>query len=124
MPRPTPPRVLLVEDNTRLRRAFASYLRGEGFQVDEASDGEQGLAQMHQTLPDIVVLDLVMPVMDGRTFASACRKDPLLAPVPIVVLSGADELSEAVESVGARAGLAKPIDLDVLAAVVQRIVAA
>ena len=124
MPKAGPPRVLLVEDNSRLRRAFAGYLRGEGFEVDEAGDGQQCLAQMHQVLPDVVVLDLVMPVMDGRAFAEACKSDPRLAPVPLVVLSGADELSQAVESVGARAGLAKPIDLDVLAAVVQRIVAA
>ena len=122
--RSAPLRVLLVEDDARLRAELSEYLSEAGFVVDVAAHGEAALARMRRTPPDAVILDLGLPFMDGRTFAALCRADPWLAVVPIVVLSGRSDLAAAVEEMGARVGLAKPLDLDVLLAVVQRVTGA
>ena len=114
-------RVLVVEDDAGLRELLVEYLEEDGFVVDAAAHGQAALACMRRVLPDVVILDLALPFMDGRTFAARCRQDPWLTVVPIVLLSAQPDLSPAVEEVGARAGLAKPLDLDVLLAVIQRV---
>jgi CheY-like chemotaxis protein len=76
---------------------------------------------MRQAIPDVVVLDLLMPIMGGRAFVQACRQDARLGPVPVVLLSAAHDLTQATEEIQPRASLAKPIDLDVLLAVIDRV---
>jgi two-component system, OmpR family, phosphate regulon response regulator PhoB len=117
----TAKRVLVVEDDQRLRRLLTHYLRRVGYVVDEASDGAEGLARMASTVPDVVVLDLMMPGIGGVEFMAACRGDPRLMAVPVVVYSGAPADEESATQLGARAYLMKPVDLDVLRAVVERV---
>jgi CheY-like chemotaxis protein len=114
-------RVLVVEDERTIRRSIAGYLGDAGYTVDEASNGAEGLARMEVAIPDVVVLDLLMPVMGGRTFIQSCREQPRLATVPVILLSAAHDLTQATEQLQPRASLAKPTDLDVLLAIVDRV---
>jgi CheY-like chemotaxis protein len=117
-------RVLLVEDDDRLRVMLARYLRQSGYAVDEATNGAEGLTAMRAQVPDAVVLDVLMPEMDGPTFLSTARGDPRLAAIPVVVYSGSPADEVAATEIGARAYLMKPVDLDVLRAVLDRLTTA
>lgn len=80
-----PPEVLLVEDDRVARRSFAAVLAAEGFSVREAKDGEAGVAAFAERRPDVVVLDLMMPKMDGL---AACREIRAHdAAVPVIFLT-------------------------------------
>jgi len=112
-------RVLVVDADRDVRRSIASYLRVGGWLVDEATSGPAALDRMHQVRPDVVVLEPMLP--RGRAFVAAWRKDPRLPAVPLILLAGAPARLAAVDGLRARAGLAKPVDLDVLAAVLQHV---
>lgn len=86
--------VLVVDDDPDSRRVAAKFLKEADVQVREAADGENALMEMHRKPPDVVVLDLMMPVLDGFGVLAAMRADPVLARVPVVVLT-AKTLTEA-----------------------------
>jgi DNA-binding response OmpR family regulator len=114
-------RVLVVEDEPTLREAIAAYLKDAGFGVDQAENGVQALDKMRQTRPDVVVLDLLLPIMNAYELVPRMRSQPALAPIPVILLSAAQDLPTATEQLQPRASLAKPVDLDVLLAVVARV---
>jgi signal transduction histidine kinase len=116
-------RILIVEDDAPIQSALASLLDDEGYQVSLANDGEEALNRMEgDALPDLILLDLRMPVMDGWEFRSAQKRDSRLAQVPVVVLS-ADGSSHAA-AVSADAFLPKPLDTDQLLATIERVLSA
>lgn len=87
-PRPEQvPVVLLVEDHGDTRVMYAEFLR-TGFEILEAGDGHQALAQMQARVPDLVVTDLSLPGLDGFELITAMRKDERLRDVPVICLSG------------------------------------
>ena len=114
-------RVLIVEDEPYVRDVIAEYLEDAGYVVDEAMTGVQALECMRSVMPDLVLLDLQLPVMNGPEFVAAVRQEPGLASAAVVVLSGKSDLMHEVANLGARASLAKPVDLDILLAVVDRV---
>jgi CheY-like chemotaxis protein len=113
-------RILVVEDDPAIRQTVAEVLADEGFDVACAVNGADALAHLAAaTVPDLILLDLSMPVMDGWAFRSAQRSDPRLAQIPTVVVSashGADARSLA--ALAPDAFLAKPFDLDRLLATI------
>src|SRR3712207_3290142 len=80
-------RVLVVDDDPGVLGLVAEMLRGDGYEVETAQNGVEALAKLREHEPDVVVTDLVMPVMDGLALIKACRATRHLADVPIVVLS-------------------------------------
>ena len=114
-------RVLVVDDEPTLRDVVADYLQDSGYIVDQAEDGVRALERMRVARPDVIILDLMLPVMGARELVSAMRATPGLAAIPIVLLSAAHDLPRATEELQPRASLAKPVDLDVLLAVVARV---
>jgi CheY-like chemotaxis protein len=86
--------VLVIDDDEDSRRVAAKFLGEQSIKVRECLDGETGLAEMRQRPPDVVVLDLMMPVLDGFGVLAAMRADPLIAGIPVVVLT-AKSLTEA-----------------------------
>lgn len=108
--------VLLVEDDDHLREVTADALRDSGIDVVEAADGAQGLAAMRAELPCLVLLDLMMPVMDGWELARVMAADPMLAAVPICVVSAVAQQAPP----QARHVLSKPASLAALLAVVRQ----
>ncbi len=81
-------RILVVEDDTQAREALVSALRREGYEVMEASDGEEGLERIRRDKPDLVILDLILPRMDGL---DVCRKAREITTIPIIMLTARDE---------------------------------
>jgi CheY-like chemotaxis protein len=105
-------RLLLVEDTADLRRLFARILRGRGFEVREASDGQEALDCLSEFVPDVVVTDLMMPRLDGFELIRRLRSVPALALVPIAAMTAAatSEAEREARRAGAAAFLTKPVD--------------
>jgi DNA-binding response OmpR family regulator len=104
--------VLVVDDDPAIRGLVADALRAEGYSVDLAAHGREALEAIRARRPATVVLDLMMPVMDGFTFIEACRNEQLCDNVPIVVISAVNEALERIQAVPVRAYMAKPFDLN------------
>ncbi len=87
------PRVLVVDDDEALRDAVAEAIEMAGYEVEQAENGRDALDRMRVTSPCIVLLDLMMPVMDGWEVVSEMAKDPKLALVPVCIVSAQDRLT-------------------------------
>ena len=110
--------VLIVEDDEDLREMMAQLLTLEGFQTATVANGREALEYLHQaSKPDVILLDLMMPVMDGWEFRRQQQADPSLAPVPVIVLSALD--SNRAATLDATAFLKKPLDFDHLLSLVR-----
>ncbi|WP_342235627.1 response regulator [Inquilinus sp. OTU3971] len=83
-------RVLVVEDDAAARMMMRRLLIGEGWQVAEAGDGREALERMGRERPDLILLDLMMPEMDGFEFLAACRKVPEFGGIPVIIVTAAD----------------------------------
>lgn len=84
------PRVLVVDDSETVVHFLRLILESEQYEVDTASDGHDGLAKAHQSLPDLIVTDSIMPGMDGFAFLHALRADPATEAVPVIMLTSGD----------------------------------
>ena len=118
------PHVLVVDDDPSIRQVVAEVLADDGYGVQTATNGAEALQVIRQSPPALILLDLMMPVMDGWTFARTCHQVPQCADVPILVLSASHNLpasAEALRPLGVRACLAKPFDVDVLLGAVERL---
>ena len=104
--------VLVVDDDPAIRGLVADALRDEGFSVDLAAHGREALEAMRARRPATIVLDLMMPVMDGFSFMEACHHEQLCDDVPIVVISAVHDAIQRIRDVPVHACLAKPFDLD------------
>ena len=80
-------RILLAEDDRFLRKAAEAVLRRHGLTVIAAADGEQALDLARRELPDLVLLDLIMPKLQGFEVLRRLKQDPATAPIPVMVLS-------------------------------------
>lgn len=109
----TRPLVLVVDDDPDILDAICDILDAEGYRVSRARHGQEALEQVESERPDIILLDLMMPVMDGVAFSQALRERPAVSDVPIVVIS-ADGNPARAAAVGAAGYLAKPFDIDAL----------
>lgn len=117
------PRLLIIDDDDGVRDSMAAYLRDLGYIVDQAESGPRGLEIFEQNPPDVVLLDLKMPTLDGLSVLKALGQSP--ANVPIIVVSGAGVMNDVVEALryGASDYLIKPIvDMEVLEHAVARCV--
>jgi two-component system cell cycle response regulator DivK len=120
------PSVLVVEDEAPTRRVFANFLRRRGFEVLEAEHGEGALLVAKQTEPDVIVLDIQMPVLDGLTTAELLKLDATTAHIPLIAVTGhpfeggADEARRH----GFAAYLPKPLALDELVDAISHVLAA
>lgn len=113
-------RILLVEDDIELRDALGEALVASGHTVISAIDGNDGLRRMRESRPDVVVLDLMMPRLDGWEFRVAQRNDPMLAATPVVVISASR--SPAAAAVDADLYLTKPFDVKTLVHAIENVV--
>ena len=107
------PRVLIVDDDSSIRLLCASHLRTEGYDVIEAVDGQDGLERAFAEAPDLVLLDISMPVLDGFGLAAALRGDERTHRIPFAFLSGETDphVEQRALEAGAHGYFAKPFDL-------------
>ncbi len=90
-PPPTPKKILIVEDDKDIRDFYSDLLTSEGYAVITAENGEIGLANVTSQKPDAVMLDLMMPVMDGKTMLHRMRQIPEFAKTPVMILTNAGD---------------------------------
>ncbi|OFX23213.1 MAG: hypothetical protein A2V77_23985 [Anaeromyxobacter sp. RBG_16_69_14] len=114
--------ILVVEDDCDIRSALCSILREEGYRVASASDGREAISSLKSgERPAIILLDLMMPVMNGADFRKAQLRDPQVADIPVVVLTADGRLLETAKSLGAAAAFSKPFELDALLDAIERV---
>lgn len=104
------PRVLVIDDDLDYCKIMAQLLMGEGFDIDIASNGQDGLDKAHANPPRLIVLDMTMPVMDGWAFRAHQRYCGALAAIPVVIISGVPP--ERLRKLGMAAALQKPFHMD------------
>jgi len=83
----TKPKILLVDDDVDFVEATKTVLEAEDYEVIVANQGEEGLKKARQENPDLVLLDIIMPVKDGFTAAEQFKKDPQLSKIPLIMLT-------------------------------------
>ncbi len=114
------PTILLIEDDADLADALAEVLTMEGYRILYAADGMAALAMLAEhELPDLILLDLMMPKMSGWEFREAQLRDPRLAKTPVIVLSATGERSRPIDATRI---LRKPVTLEELLSTVQEFV--
>jgi DNA-binding response OmpR family regulator len=106
-------RILVIDDEPMVREAVGRMLVAEGYAVDHASDGAAALAILDADPPDAILLDLMMPGMNGRQFLTVLREDRR-SQVPVVVMTAVHGLAQRAVDLGATDVVEKPFDLDEL----------
>ncbi len=112
------PRILVAEDDEDIRQDLITLLETQGLEAVGARNGAEALALLEKAPFSVVLLDLMMPVMDGWAFRQAQRSRPELAAVPVVILSGAADARQAAAALGVAHCLVKPVGFDALMAVI------
>ena len=86
-------RILVIEDEERIRQFLQRGLSFEGYRVDTAADGQTGLDLARENPPDLVLLDLMLPDMDGYDITRLVRNDTALAQIPVIMITGQARVS-------------------------------
>ena len=117
------PLVLIVDDVQDNRTIYVLFLRFSGFRVAEAENGEEALAKATALLPDVIVMDLSLPVMDGWEATRRLKRDPRTKKIPVLVLTGhaLPEHAQAAREAGCDMVITKPCLPDQLMETIRRI---
>ena len=117
------PEILVIDDNLELRTVLVDALRERGFVVATAANGREGLAALREApAPRLILLDLMMPVMNGWQFCSAKQADPCLASIPVVALSAAAKTDPGSPYfIDVHDVIAKPVKFEQLLSVIRRL---
>lgn len=114
--------LLIVEDDDEVRTAFTEFFELQGYVVVGAVDGRDALRQLRDGVrPCVILLDLVMPNVDGSQFRDVQLQDPELAPIPVIVVSGDASVATKAAAMGAAAWFRKPVDAPALFDAVERL---
>jgi len=109
-----PPAVIVIDDDGDARRIYSEYLRMKGLTVFTAPDGRYGLNKTTELVPDVIVLDLAMPRVDGWTVLKHVRQSSVTSRIPVVVVSALTEARDQAFEAGCDAYLTKPCPPEVL----------
>ena len=106
------PTVLVLEDDPDLAALYTEVLEDAGFNADVVRNGQEGLAYLEQSIPDLVISDIMMPVMDGLAFLTAVREETELRFLPVILLTTRSNIDDVVTgfAIGADDYVAKPVD--------------
>ncbi len=108
-------KILIVEDDSDFQDIYSLFLRGESYQVLTAGNGQEGLEALEKETPDLIILDLIMPVMDGETFYVRLREQSKWKSIPVLIASVNDKMPARITELGGIAGnLRKPFHIDTL----------
>jgi CheY-like chemotaxis protein len=115
-------RVLVVDDDPDIRETVMEVLEENGHRAQGACNGLEALERLRGSdeLPCLILLDLMMPTMDGQAFRIEQLKDPMLSPIPVVVISAFRDSAEKAKELAADGHLSKPVSLDDLMNLVTR----
>jgi CheY-like chemotaxis protein len=106
-------KILIIEDDADIARNLKAVLEGDGFAAETAKDGLVALELLRasQELPSLLLLDLMMPGMDGFQFRELQEQDPRLALIPVVIMTADGHVEAKKQKVGAKAFIRKPVDI-------------
>ncbi len=114
-------KVLIVDDDDELHILYGLYLRGESFTILEAFNGEEAFTLMEKDKPDLIVLDMIMPVMDGETFLRTIQGKGELKKIPVIIASVNDKIpAELLKFGNVRTVLRKPFTIQLLSETIQK----
>jgi CheY-like chemotaxis protein len=113
-PHDSPLLVMVVDDDYDARRIYSEYMRSKGLQVTTAADGRKGIQKATELKPDVIVLDLAMPRVDGWTVLKTLRESSWTAAIPIIVVSAATDARDEAYYAGCDVFLTKPCPPEVL----------
>jgi CheY-like chemotaxis protein len=113
-------RILVVDDDDTIRATIAEALELDGFTVEPSSNGAEAWVLVSERPPSGILLDLMMPVMNGWQFLEKCRSAGVCDGTPVVIMSAYHKLSSEVAKLGVSGYVSKPFDLDVLLGEVER----
>jgi CheY-like chemotaxis protein len=116
------PRVLLIEDDPLHRDIYEKLLYYNGFDVTVAADGPAGISEALATRPDAIVIDVMLPGVNGIVVTQCLHGHPDTAHIPIICISGYDVSRSMVQHVGAREFLPKPVSGDTLVRTIRRFI--
>lgn len=114
-------RVLVVDDDPAIREFVGQALEEEGYEIRLAVDGQDALCKLRDWHANLIVLDLMMPTMDGWTFRDKQRENGDLADIPVIVMSAARNLQGQADRLQPAAILPKPFDLNTLLTETERL---
>ena len=114
--------ILVLEDEGAIQKLLERALRAQGFRVEVAKDGLEGLVKIERVKPDLVIADIMMPRLDGLTFARAIKTHDQTKAIPIIFLTARGDPRSMIEgiNVGARFYVTKPFQIDDLVSKVQK----
>lgn len=112
------PRVLVVDDDPDLLAICSLILEHEGYDIGIARNGVEAYEAMSNDGPDVVLMDVMMPVMDGITVCKMMKRNPRTKNLPVIIMSASESLREQAKSASADAVIAKPFDIDYLVSTV------
>ena len=108
-------KILIVEDDSDFQDIYQLYLQGESFQVLTALNGKEAMAVLEKETPDLIILDLIMPVMDGEEFYLWLRAQEKWQHIPVIVASVNEKMPQRMIDLGGMTGsLKKPFEIDTL----------
>ena len=108
-------KILIVEDDCDFQDIYQLYLQGESFQVLTASNGKEAMAVLERETPDLIILDLIMPVMDGEEFYVWLRGQEKWRHIPVIIASVNEKSPPRINELGGISGsLKKPFEIDAL----------
>ncbi len=115
-------RILIIDDEPTYLELMQDYLRFKGFEVSTAKDGDEAIKQMRYEKPDLILLDIMMPTMDGYQFCRTLKADAAFWDIPIIVVTAiaSDRGERMMQGLGAAAYLEKPIDQDQLLKLIRK----
>ncbi len=95
-------KILIIEDDPSILKAYTDHLKREGYEVDVAHDGEEGLNKVEEFGPDLILLDIIMPKMDGITMLKKLRKlDSAYSNVPVIFLTNLSDEKTVIDAIEA-----------------------
>ena len=113
--------ILLVDDNAEVRAVLADFLSSHGYEVQTAGDGREALSSLtnSEIKPTVILLNLIMPLLDGWGFLAEFRKSRQFTQIPVIILSGLRAITERAQKAGAVAVMRKPVEPETLLRVLQ-----
>jgi len=103
-------KILIIDDEENITKLLETRLKANKYKVTTASNGREGLARLDKELPDLIILDIMMPVMDGFDFFKHIKKDPQRSKIPVLVLTARGGMRDTFEAMDADDFIAKPFD--------------
>jgi DNA-binding response OmpR family regulator len=113
---PAPKQILVIEDDASVRMLLDKSLRARGYQVVACDDGLSGLTMLEQMSPDLIIVDIMMPRLDGMTFVKAIKGNQSTKPIPVIFLTANNDPRTMIAGInlGAKHYVTKPFQLDEL----------